>query len=186
MLKTLETTDLKKWPGSATCFELRDLAAKCEWIDQARSNLCLIGKHGVGKSHAARLVAGMVEACRTGLPGLVCDGLPTRQHSGGGFERRSSCKRYLRRLQRFALLVVDELKATFQTAETKEPSCWLHHGSCVRLRAAHERASLLVTSNLASCMSGPKSSEDAFQLMAALLDRLHAGVTATFTSSTDR
>ena len=61
VMKTLETTDLKKSP-SLEALQVRELL-QCEYITR-RENLALIGRHGTGKSHAATVLG--VEACRLG------------------------------------------------------------------------------------------------------------------------
>ena len=61
VLKTLEKTDLTRWP-SLDRREIRELAAG-DWIKQ-HENLVLLGRHGTGKTHAA--IALGVEACRRG------------------------------------------------------------------------------------------------------------------------
>jgi DNA replication protein DnaC len=53
VLKTLEKTDLKKWPGlDAT--QLREYM-ECHYITK-RENIVILGKHGTGKSHAATVL----------------------------------------------------------------------------------------------------------------------------------
>src|SRR3989337_121194 len=69
VLKTLENTDLNKWPG-LEALELREYA-EGHYIVR-RENILLIGKHGTGKTHAATVLG--VEACRRGQPGVVCQG----------------------------------------------------------------------------------------------------------------
>jgi DNA replication protein DnaC len=60
-MKTLETTDLAKWPG----FDARKVKqlAGGEYLTK-KENLIFIGKHGTGKTHAA--LAFGIEACRLG------------------------------------------------------------------------------------------------------------------------
>jgi len=61
VLKTLEKTDLNKWPGlDAT--QIREYM-DCHYITR-RENIVILGKHGTGKTHAATMLG--VEACRRG------------------------------------------------------------------------------------------------------------------------
>ncbi len=50
VMKTLEGTDFKKWPG-LDALQVRELL-QCDYIPR-RENLAFIGRHGTGKSHAA-------------------------------------------------------------------------------------------------------------------------------------
>src|SRR5438477_11524762 len=50
LVKTLENTDLAKWPGF-DAMRVRDYS-DCQYISR-RENMVLIGKHGTGKTHAA-------------------------------------------------------------------------------------------------------------------------------------
>ena len=157
VLKTLETTDLKKWPA-VDALELRELAA-CEWIGRCE-NLCLIGKHGVGKSHAATVLG--VEACRRGYRVLFATAAQLVNTLVEAREEKQ-LERYLRRLGRFQLLVVDELG---YIPFSEQGAQLLFQIFANR----YERASLLVTSNLVFA-EWTKVFGDA-QLTAALLDRL--------------
>ena len=78
VMKTLENTDLRKWP-SLDGMQLRELA-QCDYILRGE-NLALIGNHGTGKSHAATILG--VEACRQRIPGVVSDRRPVGQYPGG-------------------------------------------------------------------------------------------------------
>ena len=103
LLKTLETTDLKKWPV-LDAVQVRDYA-ECGYITR-HENVVLLGKHGTGKTHAATVLG--VEACRRGYrvgfttaAGLVNTLIESRE------ERQ--LKRHLAKLARFELLIVDEV-----------------------------------------------------------------------------
>ena len=50
ILKTLEKTDLKKWP-SLDALQVREYL-ECHYITK-RENIVILGKHGTGKTHAA-------------------------------------------------------------------------------------------------------------------------------------
>ena len=102
-LKTLETTDLNKWPA-LDAVQVRDYA-ECDYITRCE-NVVLLGKHGTGKTHAATVLG--VEACRRGYrvgfttaAGLVNTLIESRE------ERQ--LKRQLAKLSRFELLIVDEV-----------------------------------------------------------------------------
>lgn len=60
-MKTLEKTDLSKWPGLGA----REIQAhvSCAYI-KAKQNIVLVGRHGTGKTHAATMLG--IEACRQG------------------------------------------------------------------------------------------------------------------------
>ena len=68
-LKTLETTDLNKWPA-LDAVQLRDYA-ECDYITRCE-NVVLLGKHGTGKTHAATALG----------RGILPEGLPRRVHHG--------------------------------------------------------------------------------------------------------
>ncbi len=103
LLKTLETTDLNKWPV-LDAVQVRDYA-ECGYITR-RENVVLLGKHGTGKTHAATVLG--VEACRKGYrvgfttaAALVNTLIESREERG--------LNRRLVRLSRFELLIVDEV-----------------------------------------------------------------------------
>ena len=155
--KTLENTDLKKWPG-LDALQVRHYATG-EFI-QRKENLILLGKHGTGKTHAATVLG--VEACRRGhrvlfttAADLVNTLLEARQ------ERQ--LKRHLVRLNRYPLLIVDELGyLPFST----EGAQLLFQVFADR----YEKGSLLVTSNLGFAQWTSIFGDAT--LTAALLDRL--------------
>ena len=60
-MKTLETTDLKKWPG-LDALQVRELI-QCDYLTPSE-NLAFLGRHGTGKNHATTILG--VEACRQG------------------------------------------------------------------------------------------------------------------------
>lgn len=157
VFKTLEGTDLKHWPG-LDAVQLRELAG-CRWVEE-RENLCLIGKHGTGKSHAA--VALGVEACRRGHRVLFTTAAQLVNALVEAREERQLQSR-LKRLDRFSLLVCDEVG---YIPFTEEGAQLLFQVFSNR----YERGSILVTSNLSFAEWTKVFGEAA--LTAALLDRL--------------
>ena len=103
VLKTLEKTDLTRWP-SLDRREIRELA-EGDWIKQ-HENLILLGRHGTGKTHAA--IALGVEACRRGYRVLFSTAAQLVNQLVEAREERV-LERLQRRLDRFRLLIVDEL-----------------------------------------------------------------------------
>src|SRR3972149_6397478 len=76
VLKTLENTDLKKWPG-LEALELREYA-EGHYIVR-RENILLIGKHGTGKT--PRRPGLGVGSLAARPPGVVCHGGRPGQHA---------------------------------------------------------------------------------------------------------
>ena len=157
LLKTLETTDLKKWPA-LDAVQVRDYA-ECGYITR-RENVVLLGKHGTGKTHAATVLG--VEACRNGYrvgfttaAGLVNTLIESRE------ERQ--LKRYLAKLSRFELLVVDEVGYIPFSAEGAQLLFQVFSDR-------YEKGSVIVTSNLPFAQWTSVFGDAA--LTAALLDRL--------------
>ncbi len=102
-VKTLEQTDLAKWPG----LNARDIHQYLtgDYLRE-RKNLVFVGKHGTGKTHAATVLG--VEACRQGhkvyfatAAKLVNELL--HAHAEGKIARK------LERLSGFSLVIIDEL-----------------------------------------------------------------------------
>ena len=156
-LKTLETTDLNKWPDF-------DSLRFREYIDgdyiARRENLVLIGRHGTGKTHAA-IVLG-VEACKRGYRVLFTTAADLVNTLVEAREERS-LKNYLARLQKYPLIIVDELG---YIPFSPEGAQLLFQVFAKR----YERGSLLVTSNLAFAQWTTVFGDAT--LTAALLDRL--------------
>lgn len=156
-LKTLEKSDLRKWP-SLSAIEVRELAG-CEWI-RRRENMVIIGRHGSGKTHAA--IAFAAEACRCGhrvMFTTAADLVNTLVEA----REEKQLKRSLARFDRYDLLVIDELG---YIPFSQEGAQLLFQVFSQR----YERGSLLVTSNL-TFQEWTSVFVDA-SLTAALLDRL--------------
>ena len=156
-LKTLETTDLNKWPA-LDAVQVRDYA-ECDYITRCE-NVVLLGKHGTGKTHAATVLG--VEACRRGYrvgfttaAGLVNTLIESRE------ERQ--LKRQLAKLSRFELLIVDEVGYIPFSAEGAQLLFQVFSDR-------YEKGSLVVTSNLPFAQWTSVFGDAA--LTAALLDRL--------------
>ena len=157
LLKTLETTDLKKWPV-LDAVQVRDYA-ECGYITR-HENVVLLGKHGTGKTHAATVLG--VEACRRGYrvgfttaAGLVNTLIESRE------ERQ--LKRHLAKLSRLELLIVDEVGYIPFSAEGAQLLFQVFSDR-------YEKGSLIVTSNLPFAQWSSVFGDAA--LTAALLDRL--------------
>ena len=157
LFKTLEKTDLNKWPGLDP-LQFRDYV-EGHYIVR-RENLVLVGKHGTGKTHAATVLG--VEACRRGYRVLFTTAADLVNTLVEAREERQ-LKRYLTRLRTYSLLICDELG---YIPFSPEGAQLLFQVFADR----YERGSLLVTSNLPfaqwTTVFGDAS------LTAALLDRL--------------
>jgi DNA replication protein DnaC len=156
-IKTLETTDLNKWPDF-------DSLRFREYVDgdyiARRENLVLIGKHGTGKTHAA-IVLG-VEACKRGYRVLFTTAADLVNTLVEAREERS-LKNYLARLQKYPLIIVDELGYIPFSSEGAQLLFQV-------FAKRYERGSLLITSNLAFAQWTTVFGDAT--LTAALLDRL--------------
>jgi DNA replication protein DnaC len=156
-LKTLETTDLNKWPDF-------DSLRFREYIDgdyiTRRENLVLVGKHGTGKTHAA-IVLG-VEACKRGYRVLFTTAADLVNTLVEAREEKS-LKNYLARLQKYPLIIIDELGYIPFSSEGAQLLFQV-------FAKRYERGSLLVTSNLAFAQWTTVFGDAT--LTAALLDRL--------------
>ena len=157
MLKTLETTDLNKWPDFDS-LQFREYV-EADYIGR-RENLVLIGKHGTGKTHAA-IVLG-VEACRRGYRVLFTTAADLVNTLVEAREEKR-LKNYLSRLQNYSLIIVDELG---YIPFSPEGAQLLFQVFANR----YERGSMLVTSNLVFAQWTTVFGDAA--LTAALLDRL--------------
>jgi DNA replication protein DnaC len=155
--KDFDTFDFAAVPG-LNKLKMLELA-RGEWIDQ-KTNACLIGSPGTGKTHAA--VALGLAACRQGkrVRFVTAAGLVTQLEEA---QKQYQLDRVLRQLDRVELLICDELGyLSFSRAGAE----LLFQVFADR----YERRSLLVTSNLAFSEWGQIFQGE--RMTAALLDRL--------------
>jgi DNA replication protein DnaC len=157
MMKTLETTDLNKWPDFDS-LQFRQYVEADHIV--RRENLVLLGKHGTGKTHAA-IVLG-VEACRRGYRVLFMTAADLVNTLVEAREEKR-LKNYLSRLQNYHLIIIDELGYIPFSSEGAQLLFQVFANR-------YERGSLLVTSNLAFAQWTTVFGDAA--LTAALLDRL--------------
>jgi len=157
LMKTLETTDLNKWPG-LDARQFRDYV-EGDYIGR-RENLVFIGKHGTGKTHAATVLG--VEACRRGQRVLFTTAADLVNTLMEAREERQ-LKKHLARLRSYGLLVVDEVGYIPFSSEGAQLLFQV-------FADRYERGSLLVTSNLPFAQWTKVFGDAA--LTAALLDRL--------------
>lgn len=157
LMKTLETTDLNKWPGLDP-IQFRG-HVDGNYISR-RENIVIVGRHGTGKTHAA-IVLG-VEACRRGnrvLFATAADLVNTLVEA----REEKQLKKYMARLRNYALVAIDELG---YIPFSPEGAQLLFQVFADR----YERGSLLITTNLKFADWTKVFGEAA--LTAALLDRL--------------
>jgi DNA replication protein DnaC len=133
--KTLASLDLKRLPLKLR----RQLAALCEggFVDRAE-NLLVFGLPGRGKTHFAAAVGHeLVQAGRTVLF------VPTYRLVGNLLRAKRDLEldRELRRLDRFEVLIIDDLGYIQQTREEMDVLFTL-------LSERYERRSMIITSNL--------------------------------------
>lgn len=155
--KDFDTFDFAAVPG-LNKLKMLELA-RGEWIDQ-KTNACLIGSPGTGKTHVA--VALGLAACRQGkrVRFVTAAGLVTQLEEA---QKQYQLDRVLRQLDRVELLICDELGyLSFSRAGAE----LLFQVFADR----YERRSLLVTSNLAFSEWGQIFQGE--RMTAALLDRL--------------
>jgi DNA replication protein DnaC len=132
---------------------------RCEWIEQ-KSNCCLVGSHGTGKTHIA--VALGLAACRAGLRVrfFTAAGLVSLLEKE---QKQYTLDRFLHQLDRAHLLICDELGYVTMSRGGVE--------LLFRVFAdRYERGSILVTSNLPFSEWGQIFQGE--RMTAALLDRL--------------
>jgi DNA replication protein DnaC len=133
--------------------------ARCEWIAQ-KSNCCLVGSHGTGKTHIS--IGLGLAACRAGLRVrfFTAAELVSRLEKE---QKQYTLDRFLTQLDRAHLLICDELGYVTMSRGGVE--------LLFRVFAdRYERGSILVTSNLPFSEWGQIFQGE--RMTAALLDRL--------------
>jgi DNA replication protein DnaC len=155
--KDLDTFDFTALPGLSKPKVLE--LGRCEWIEQ-KSNCCLIGSHGTGKTHVS--IGLGLAACRAGLRVRFF----TAAELVGQLEKEQkqyTLDRFLRQLDRTHLLIIDELGYVTMSRGGVELLFRVFGDR-------YERGSLLVTSNLPFSEWGQVFQGE--RMTAALLDRL--------------
>lgn len=157
VIKDLDTYDFSLLPSLSKPKVLE--LARCEWIDR-HFNCCMIGNAGTGKTHLA--IALGLAACRRGrrVRFFTAAALVTQLEEA---QRGYRLDRILAQLDKTDLLVVDELGYLSFSRSGAELLFQV-------FADRYERASLLITSNLAFGDWGQVFQGE--RMTAALLDRL--------------
>jgi DNA replication protein DnaC len=155
--KDFDTFDFTALPGLSKPRVLE--LGRCEWIEQ-KSNCCLIGSHGTGKTHIS--IGLGLAACRAGLrvQFFTAAELVSRLEKE---QKQYTLDRFLRQLERAHLLIIDELGYVTMSRGGVELLFRVFGDR-------YERGSLLVTSNLPFSEWGQIFQGE--RMTAALLDRL--------------
>jgi DNA replication protein DnaC len=155
--KTLEDFDFAAQPGAER--PLIQHLAQLAWIEEA-ANVCFLGPPGTGKTHLAIALA--IKACQAGHRTLFAtaqqwvDRLEQAQH-------RNSLDDELRRLDRYRLLVIDEIG--YLPLERQAANLLF-----ALIARRYERGSIIVTSNRGFEAWGEILGDA--MVAAALIDRL--------------
>jgi DNA replication protein DnaC len=156
-IKDFDTYDFSAMPGLSKPKILE--LGRCEWIEQ-KSNCCLVGSHGTGKTHIS--IGLGLAACRAGLKVrfFTAAALVSQLEKE---QKQYTLDRFLRQLDRAQLLICDELGYVTMSRGGVE--------LLFRVFAdRYERGSILVTSNLP--FSEWNQIFQGERMTAALLDRL--------------
>lgn len=157
VLKDFDTYDFSVMPGLSKPKILE--LSRCEWIQQ-KTNCCLVGSQGTGKTHVA--VALGQAACRAGLRVRFFTAAELVNQLEKA-QKQYTLDRLLAQLERVPLLICDELGYVSLSRGGVE--------LLFRVFAdRYERASMLVTSNLP--FSEWNQIFQGERMTAALLDRL--------------
>jgi DNA replication protein DnaC len=155
--KTLEDFDFAAQPGAER--PLIGHLAQLAWIEEA-ANVCFLGPPGTGKSHLATALA--IKACQHGHRTLFA----TAQHwvdRLDGAQHRNSLDDELRKLDRYRLLVIDEIG--YLPLERQAANLLF-----ALIARRYERGSIIVTSNRGFEAWGEILGDA--MVAAALIDRL--------------
>src|SRR6266550_9370573 len=156
-IKDFDTYDFSAMPGLSKPKVLE--LGRCEWIEQ-KSNCCLVGSHGTGKTHIS--IGLGLAACRAGLRVrfFTAAGLVSQLEKE---QKQYTLDRFLGQLERAHLLVCDELGYVSLSRGGVE--------LLFRVFAdRYERASTLITTNLP--FSEWNQIFQGERMTAALMDRL--------------
>jgi len=155
--KTLEDFDFAAQPGAERPLILH--LAQLAWIDEA-ANVCFLGPPGTGESHLAIALA--IKACQAGHRTLFATAQQWVDRLEGA-QHRNSLDEELRRLDRYRLLVIDEIG--YLPLERQAANLLF-----ALIARRYERGSIIVTSNRGFEAWGEILGDA--MVAAALIDRL--------------